>query len=397
MVAPEEGETNLHPLIPLDYEPIISLNESFGGLARRRWEEKFVGKEKNFQDAEIVYTGIGGAPIENGRVPLKEYGDGSQIPVVVDLQKKFGRIPKTLFLPASPIFADHIIGLRGLARTYKEMGVETIIAFMTGLAHERQDRAFIAHNGQDMMQVTTLKDVIGILAGGEYIDGGIISQPHSLRSVDFALRLGFPLLPLDVHRLLRDKAELRRIKKGFIMGPDKGRKDDARILASDLNLPMGSATKTRDRLGNGAPKLEIDQEILNFIKKNRCNVIMFDDEIREAGTSFGMAAALDGYAKSITICAVKAFFANVTGSSQTAIDYLKHPLITKIVVTDAVHPLNNVSPIEDKLEVVYLDPEIKNIVHFLQHNPVSPDDSEWLRDSSQTGTLLRLDLSVEQV
>lgn len=384
-------------LIPPEYEPIVSLTESFGGQARKLWEESFVRKEEILADSEIVFTGIGGAPTENGKAPIKQYGDGSLIPVIVDLETKFGRVPKTLFLPASPVLAGDVIGLRGLARSYKEMGVEIVIPIITGLAHERQDRGFTASNGQDMRQVTTLKDVIETLAGNGYVDAGLITQPHSLRSVELGLRAGLPLLPLDAHKLLKEGAELGKISNAFVMGPDKGRKDDARILAKSLGLPMGSAVKTRDRLGNNAPVVEIDRDILEYIRSHKSHVIMFDDEIREAGTSFGMAYALDGYASNITICAVKGFFANVTGLPQTAIDYLKHPLITRIVVTDAVKPFNDVAPIYDKLEVLPLDPEIESIVRYLQLNPLRVDDPNWLRDSSQTGTLLRLDLSVEQV
>lgn len=381
---------------PPNYEPIISLEGSFGGQARRLWEEKFHRKEALLADAELVYTGIGAAPQGNSEVPTKQYGDGSFIPVVVDLKAKYGRIPKTLFLVASTVFADHLFGLHGLARTYKEMGVVNIVTFLTALPHERQDHVF-TQNGLTMPHVTTLKDSIEILTDRGYVDAGFITHPHSLRSTELALREGFPLLPLDGFKFLTKHADLEGIPNVFVMGPDKGRKDEARMLASVLRAPMGSAVKARNRTGNGMPTIEIPSPVLSYIKDHQCNVIMMDDEVREAGTTFKIAEALHGNANSLTVCAVKGIFANVTDSPLTAMDHLVHPLITRIVVTDAVHPLNDVSAIADKLQVLRLDEDIHHLIQFLQQYPVEPDNHEWLRDSEKTGTLWRLDLSVEQV
>ncbi len=392
----ETKSSDLDNFAPPNYEPIISLEESFGGQARRLWEDKFRGKEALFADAELVYTGIGAAPQGNSQMSVKRYGDGSLIPVVVDLNATYGRIPKTVFLVASTIFADHLFGLRGLARTYKEMGVETIVTVLTALPHERQDHTF-TQNGTTLPHVTTLKDSVEILTDRGYIDAGFITHPHSLRSTELALREGFPLLPLDGFKFLTKEAGLEGIPNVFVMGPDKGRKDEARILASVLRAPMGSAVKVRNRTGNGMPTIEIPQPVLAYIRDNQCNVVMMDDEVREAGTTFKIAEALSGSANSLTVCAVKGIFANVTDSTLTAMDHLTHPLITRIVVTDAVHPLNDVSPIARKLEVLRLDPDIRALVQFLQQNPVQPDNREWLRDSEKTGTVWRLDLSVEQV
>jgi len=381
---------------PPDYEPIVSLEGSLGGLARRLWENQFEGKESWFADSEMVYTGIGAAPIGNDTVPMKGYGDGSLIPTVVDLERQYGRIPKTLFLVASAPFSEHLLGLRGLARTYKERGVENIIAILTGFPHERQDHMFTLA-GHVMPHVTTLKDAIEILTDRGYVNAGFIHHPHSLRSTELAFREGFALLPLDGFKFLAHEARLHEIPNVFVMGPDKGRKDEARILASVLRAPMGSATKVRNRVGNGMPTIEIPQPVLEYIQANKSNVVMMDDEIREAGTTRKIAEALMGYANSLTVCAVKGFFANVTDSSSTAVDNLAHPLISRIIVTDGIRPLNDVTPLESKLEVLRLDRDIRRIVSYLQKNPTDPQNPNWLRDSEVMGTLWRLDLSVEQV
>jgi len=378
----------------VNYEPVISLEESWGGRARKLWQTRFVETVNPFNSA-LLYTGIGGAPLDNAKVGVRVYGDGSLIPKYFDLRTHLGCVPELLFLLASPFSTDSVVGLRGLARTYKEQGVQKIIPIMTSLAHERQDHQFFDSNGKPILEVTTLKDIVEILKDGGYIDGGIIIQPHSLRSVELALRVGFPLLPIDAFKLLVERAELRNIKNAFVIGPDKGRKDDARILASVLDCPMGSALKTRDRLNGGRPTVIIPDDVLQHIKEIQANVIIVDDEIREGGTIGGLANALDGFAESITVCAVKGIFAH--GEGESAIDHLIHPLIKRIVITDAVKPLTDTKPLRKKLQTIKLGPEIARLVAYLQQNLVPSNNEVWLRDRNKTNTPLRLDLSVEQI
>ena len=154
---------------PTDYEPILSHEMSLGAQARKLWESTFQESAEYAHDSAIVYTGIGGAPGGNNSVELKKFGDSSLVAPYVDLEKTLGHIPKILCLLASPLNADHIINLAGLARTYKEQGVKKVIAVLTTLAHERQDHQFIGADGLPILQVTTLKDVIQILAQNIYV------------------------------------------------------------------------------------------------------------------------------------------------------------------------------------------------------------------------------------
>lgn len=377
----------------VQYEPIISPEHSMGARARQLWQSRFEEVEDP-QDAHIVWTGIGGAPGSNRDIPVRQFGDGSRIPSHINLKNAFGTVPRVLFLPVSALTADDVIGLRGVARNYKEHGVSKIFPIFTSLAHERQDHRFTDSQGRPIQSVTTLKDVIEILADHRYIDGGIIIQPHSLRCVEIGLRSGFPLLPIDAFDFMFQAADLRAVPNPFVLGPDKGRKDEARKAAALLQCPMGSATKTRDRRGDGNPTLIIQPEALDYMREHDCNVIVFDDEIREAGTTGGLAIAIENHARSMIIVAVKPIFAR--GPVKTAVEQLNHPLISRIVVTDAVKPLTDVSPIANKLEVVALEPEIKKIVSYLARKLTSPRDPNWLNDPQETGTLLHLDLSVEQ-
>jgi len=241
-----------------------------------------------------------------------------------------------------------------------------------------------------------LKDVIEILADKKYIDGGLILQPHSMRSVELALRQGFPLLPIDALKLLTQRAGFDQIplKQRFVMGPDKGRKDEARMLAKALGCPVASAIKTRERLLDGSPSLCIDPLVLDYIRNNNCTVIAVDDEIREGGTIGGLARLLDGTAQGLKVWVVKLIAAG--DAEITAIDHLSNPIIKEVIITNAVEPQINVERIKHKLKVVNLKDDIQALMVYLQENLVKPEDPSWLRDHIQTGTLLELDLAVER-
>jgi phosphoribosylpyrophosphate synthetase len=379
----------------ITYRPEISLQESLGGKARRLWEQRFLEIAPYAGDSEIIYSGIGGAPGRNAEVFVRQHGDTLITPSYLDLKKTYGRIPKILFLPVSLTNADHLIGLRSIARHYKQQGVSTIIVIATSLVHERQDHQF-SQDGEPILEGTTLEDVVDILTHGD-IDGGFIQQPHSLRSVELAMLNKFPFIPIDAFPFLIRNANLRKIRNPFILGPDKGRKDEARILATQLNCPVGSALKERARLDDGSAKMTIPDKILEYIQRYNCTVIVLDDEIREGTTIGGLAHGLDGYAEGMVVCVVKPIFAALQDHPATAIDFLKLPIIKRIVVTDAVRPLTDCSPIQHKLEVLKVQPEIEKLVSYLQNNFVQPGNPDWLRDPQQTGTLLRLDLSIEHV
>ena len=161
-------------------------------------------------------------------------------------------------------------------------------------------------------------------------------------------------------------------------------------MAAWLQAPFASAVKKRARLENGYPTLYIPPEVLEYIRDRECTVAVYDDEIREGGTVFELAEELNGYAQGLRVCAFKAILAG------EAVNRLNHHLIKEVVITDAVQPLVDVGLIQDKLRVIPLGQEITRLIGYLQRNLVKSKDPNWLRDSSQTGTLLELDLRVER-
>jgi len=371
-----------------------SREESFGEQARKLWEKTFQETAEIAKDSEILFTGIGGAPFLNKLPCVREYPDSSHIPYFVDLKQTLRRVPRVLFLIASPLLTDDLVGLKGVSREYKKQGVEKIIALITAMPHERQDHRFYDQFGKSILQPTLLKDTVSILS--QSVDGGIIVQPHSLRSVELAIQKGFPLLPLDAFPLLLGKAkEVVTREKLFVIGPDKGRKDQAKRAAVVLECPIGFAIKNRDRLGVGTPTITIPFEILEEIQRGEYTVAIFDDEIREGNTMDKLAHALKEYANGMVVFAIKPICAG-NGNGKTAVDHLINPFIKKICVTDAVKPRTDLKPLEGKLDIIPIGPELVKIAQYFTEHLVEPDNDNWL-DPRKTGTSLCLDLSIEAI
>jgi hypothetical protein len=256
----------------VQYVPETSLSESWGGKARQLWQEKFEKCGEFVSDSEFLYTGIGGAPGDNGKVPVTVFETGPMVAPIVQLEERFGRIPKMLFLTASCVNTDQLVALRGLAREYKSQGVKKIIVILSAFPHERQDDVFTDKaTGKVIHNPIALIDTIDDLRAFGHIDGGLCIQPHSMKLIRYALERDFPMLPLDALPVLIKRAGLLRIINPFELGPDKGRNEEAKIVATILRCPYGSAVKTRDRINFTIPKMDIPQDVLDYIKKNNCS------------------------------------------------------------------------------------------------------------------------------
>ena len=395
------------PTIP-DHDPEISLTESPGGVARRLWFERFLPKAELINNySELLFTGIGGgAALEAGGAnsPLR-HGDGTQVPYYVDLEEKFGRVPKVLFLTASVMFADHLVGLLSIAQEYKNQGVATIISILTACSHERQDHKWRNADGSRILQPITVDTVTKMLAatpadkGGSLCDGALVLGLHSLRPVITAARLGFPLMPIDPYNFMVGGAGLRLKEHLVVLSPDKGRKNDGIRLAHELNVPYGACEKARAREINGDATVVLkDSKLLEYIRQMRSTVVYFDDEIREATTMVGGRVAVSGAAQNLIIVAFKGIFANLRGREETAAQLLAKPLKQpfdqeEIIVSDAVSPVRSIEPIKDKLTVLPLAGGIGKTVSYLQQNPI-PLNERWLREPA--AGLLELNLVREE-
>jgi len=394
-LGPASTEIQEWQPLPPEWQPEFSL-EGPGGRARQLWEEIFTErKERLAPHFQLLFTGIGRAVALRGGedIPqIREYPDGSIVPGYVDLERRFGSVPKALFLVASPARAGEIIALRALAREYKEQGVRAVIPVLTALHHERQDHRFHDDQGEVIHEATTLKDVVEILASGGYIDGALLVQPHSMRPTELGLRNGLPILPIDPFNFSYKQTSFERIPQSerFVMGPDKGRKDVARRAASLLQCPQASAEKRRARTKDGYPIIHIPEKVLEYIKENGCTVLAVDDEVRQGGTLFELAEALTDYADGLIVWVTKLIAAG------RAVERLQHSLIKNIVTTDAVCPVTDVGPIKDKLRVISLEGEIRALVAYLQRNLVDPSNRNWLVSPKETGSQLQLDLRVEK-
>ncbi len=397
------------PTIP-DHNPEISQTESQGGVARRLWGEKFLAKAELInRHSELLFTGIGGGValgVDGTPSPLR-HGDGTQVPYYVDLEEKFGRVPKVLFLTASVMFADHLVGLLSVAQEYKDQGVATIIPVLTACSHERQDHKWRNPDGSRILQPVTVDTVTKMLLatpadqGGPLCDGALVLGLHSLRPVIAAAQFDFPLLPVDPYNFMVGGAGLRLKENLVVLSPDKGRKNDGIRLAHELNVPYGACEKVRARETNGDATVALkDSRLLEYIRQMRSTVVYFDDEIREATTMAGGRIAVAGAAENLLIVAFKGIFARLRGRQTTAAELLVKRLPDQhrfeheeIIISDAVQPVESIKPIKNKLTVLPLFEAIQKLVSYIQQNPI-PLNANWLRESS--AGLLELNLVKEE-
>jgi len=392
--------------------------ESFGWESSKLWFNRFEGKERLFENAQIVATGIGGAVAlgtdsELGvRLP-KQHGDGQRVPYYLNLKEIYGETPETLFLVASTFTTEDLLSLVAVAGEYKRGGeVKQIIPILTAFPHERQDHAFYDERGERILQPTTLRTVVQMLVGARNRDGarlvdGIIGIGyHSLQVVRHGNSLGFPILPLDCQDLMLSKVGAENLINPIVLGPDKGRTQIGQRMAAQISQIRGgecqffACDKSRDRTGTGNAIVTLrDPKILQWIKENEATVLTFDDEIREGTTSAGLRELIAGKAGEFIFSTVKAINAKNESLNMTAAELLSMPLDQpflrgeRIIVSDAVEPLNSLDPFGNTLEKVYLWQEIEKISEYLKQKPLSIG-RDWMM-SEETGSPMFLDLGVE--
>lgn len=381
----------------------VSREEPLCNQVRRRWDEIFAPTLENLQPNQIriLPTGIGGAPAINQKIATRRFPDTSKIPSYIDLKEEFGEVPRVLTLIASPVLAEDLVSLLAVAREYKNQGVEKIIAQITSLAHERQDHKFFGKDGKKLIkEVVTLDAIMGAFASPYLrkdedgknvvieptIDAGMAVQNHSKDVIEKALEYGIPLLSIDAFDYLAQEAHIENQKNVFILGPDNGRRKFGKKMAEKFDFPFGCATKKRKREANGEPEIEISMEDLIRIKntgEQGARVVIFDDEIREAGTIGAIAKVLEGYASEIIVYATKGIFAG------NAIANLISPLISRIYITDAVLPMQDITDLRDKITWIPLQLGLDSLNSYLQQHLSEPDNDDWL-SPEVTGTTLHL-------
>ena len=221
--------------------------ESFGYEAIRQWAHTFENKERLFENAAIIPTGIGGSIAQFGSNgiearPPQVYGDGQRVPYYLDLQEALGTVPNTIFLVASAFNAEDLVSLLAIAGEYKRTDeVKQVIAVLTAIPHERQDHRFHDVENRMIMQPTTLRIIAQMLAGTRrhdgkrLIDGGMGFGLHSLQIIRHLNRLGFPMLPFDVNGYMLEEAHLKNVINPMLFIADKGRDEVGQRMASELS------------------------------------------------------------------------------------------------------------------------------------------------------------------
>jgi hypothetical protein len=388
--APPSGTEGLILKPATHYEQNISHEWSYGAMARRLWEKKFKECADDAHDAKILLTGIGRRPEKD---KLTVFPDGAIVAQHIDLKEMYGRVPKMLFLYASPTSAEGIVNLVSLAKEYKDQGVQRIICGLTSLAHERQDRIFVGKDGKSRRQVITLDTIIEMMSG--HIDGVLLVGGHSKSSVRIGCKYKLPIIPIDPFEYMVHQAPIDRNCVGLVLRPDFGRESEGSRLAAYLGWPEASAEKHRDQEHDGETIITIPPEVLAYIKEQKCVVWMYDDEARTGDTTNKIAIALDGYAVALNLIIFKLICTESKDDKRfDGVANLSHHLIWQIIVSDAVTPMSDIEPIQGKMIIGHTEPEVMKLFLYLQHNFVRVGDPNWLMDSQKMGTQLHLDYQV---
>lgn len=386
------------------YDSSVS-HRSAGWKACQLWKRQ-LGQYKSLARKSnlLVYTGIGVAVAGQVRANgVLKFGDGSVVYPEIELSKfKEKKVPRVVFLVVSAIGSDEIVNLLTLAEEFKEQGVKIIIPVFTSFAHERQDHKFKGKSGNTINQLTTLKGVVSALSGARklgIIHGAIAIGNHSQRACELALRWNFPLLLVDTFDFMVSGARLDKTVNPFVIGPDKGRYNISERLAARLNCPYVASFKTRAREKFGDPTVVIEQRALEYIKKEKCHVVVIDDEVREAGTVAAIRKKVNGYAKYFTFAALKTIMAPSASGKKTAIDRLKRKLKPGFVseqyfFANAVQPLLDTAPIEKKIKWLNMKPQLEAIFDYLANNLDEPAGPR--NDGDYPGCSFSVDLHEEK-
>lgn len=360
----------------------------------RLYAERMKGCEKlPPEQIQVEFTHIGGGAASDAYLTkdFKNYQDGCIVPSKINLKERYGEVPRVLILVAGLPSSEHATAVRGLARTYKEQGVEKVIVWANCFPHERQDkRVYKKTTGDDSQQVLTLIEAIDDLALEGYVDAVIPLHLHSREALRLSLLRPtiLPIIPIDasdylIHHVQQVMGEIG--KKFMMICPDKGAREKMLIWAKKLGLDIIIGEKTRDReKDSGQATIKFPEDEIRKLREEGAVPISLDDEIRAATTAERMADALS-MPNSLIFAVVKLF------CTLDAVKLLKHPNFRLIIGTNAVCPANDVASLIEagKLRILDLRPEIKIMMEYLRRHLV-PDAENWLAPD-QTKSLLKLD------
>ncbi len=217
-----------------------------------------------------------------------------------------------------------LMELRQLAWTTKRERAQRVTAFITFDPYLRSDREDEAR----VCPVASLNATLNVAAG---IDEFVIIEPHFLQIGGFYKKPCHLMKTVD---LLAEKiAELPvNLKNACIIAPDKGRAEEAEVLAQLLGgLPVVILIKKRVS--------PTKTKIVNMIGSPQKLCITIDDEILYGGTTKAAVSFLKCHgAKQFIIACSHGLFQG------KAVSYFNHrPEILKVIST-------NTAPISQKLQ-----------------------------------------------
>lgn len=294
-------------------------------------------------------------------VPLLQHLQNNQIgkyPVATVINDRYlnedpqtklrGVTPNTehLYIIASVTNANDYDLVQRVAWTSKEVfGITCITLMAPKLGQTRQDKNQGKH-GSDPGEVVNIGARMMQLKG--LVDRAIVAEPHSSATQAFAAKYDIVLAPLSPSLEITEEVFSKHLKDFShtrIMGPDKGRNLAARRIAQHYGLKYFSFDKTRI---SGT-----DVEMLTLSDNDKADIeghdaYGYDDVYSTGSTQLQIAKQLGPL--------VTSFWAGVhlldlVGNWQ---HYLKDPLPTGIVGTDAGRSIGNVESVNGRIKIMSL-------------------------------------------
>lgn len=260
------------------------------------------------------------------RVHLRNFPDGEcLVKIPQSIRGRDAVIVQSTYFPQD----THIMQLLFLADTASRMGARSITAVVPYLAYMRQNKSFA---DGEAASISALLKVL--YASG--VDSLLTVEPHRSDAL-FAFK-GSKLILNPIDRLMDPVS--KNIRRPFVLAPDKGSLERARVAATVLNCDYTYIDKERNPV-TGEVSMR-DAASGNFEDKE---IVVVDDMISTGGTiALASRFAYSHGAADVSVAAVHLLMCN------SAYNRIRHAGVSRIYGTNTI-PYENAVMVDLSKEI----------------------------------------------
>lgn len=245
----------------------------------------------------------------------------------------------------------------------RQLGIQEITLVCPFLGFTRGDKpapdtlSYVESRG-----LRALADIISTFA-----DRIITVEPHSPETIRyFSQEKKIPVVAFSPWQFLTDVFLMKRgtnVNDNLVViGPDQGRASAATKIGAHLNVPLVSLEKTRNPVTGDVTVKPLTEEQRQILWRKE--IVSYDDVITSGSTLEKILAELEkANIKCLYVLACHGVFCG------EAVKKMSHLLIEKIFLTDSRQPVNDLSPLGDKVRVIPLWPFLESIVEKDKADP----------------------------